>query len=253
MTSADCGRPCLAWAASRCFWPWPRWACRDWPTSWASSWCSRGRTRSVLSLAAIAAVGFVLSSIYSLWLIYQVFQGPAATDRARRRTWADGKWSIFGCLIAGILWLGLYPQPVLNTAKPTVDSLVSSAADVMRGEGVPPLRPAGMLPAVEDKGKMPSPRKTRRWRQSMTGADVLHLLPLIVLAGGTVVGMLGIAVYRSHVLTFVITLGTLILSFVALRFPLRCAGRVHHAADPIRRLCRLLHGAAAFRRRLRSR
>jgi len=53
----------------------------------------------------------------------------------------------------------------------------------------------------------------------MTGADVLHLLPLIILAGGTVVGMLGIAVYRSHVLTLVITLGTLILSFVALRFP----------------------------------
>ena len=54
----------------------------------------------------------------------------------------------------------------------------------------------------------------------MTGADVLHLLPLIILAGGTIVGMLGIAVYRSHVLTLVITLGTLIGSFVTLRFPL---------------------------------
>jgi NADH-quinone oxidoreductase subunit N len=54
----------------------------------------------------------------------------------------------------------------------------------------------------------------------MTGADVLHLLPLLVLAGGTVVGMLGIAVYRNHVLTLVITLGTLIGSFVTLRFPI---------------------------------
>ncbi len=54
----------------------------------------------------------------------------------------------------------------------------------------------------------------------MTGADVLHLLPLIILAGGTIVGMLGIAVYRSHVLTLVITLATLIGSFVTLRFPL---------------------------------
>ena len=54
----------------------------------------------------------------------------------------------------------------------------------------------------------------------MTGADVLHLLPLIILVGGTIVGMLGIAVYRSHVLTLVITLGTLIGSLVTLRFPL---------------------------------
>ena len=53
----------------------------------------------------------------------------------------------------------------------------------------------------------------------MTAADVLHLLPLIVLAAGVVVGMLGIAVYRSHVLTLVITLGTLILSFIPLRVP----------------------------------
>ncbi|MCL5281209.1 MAG: NADH-quinone oxidoreductase subunit N [Planctomycetes bacterium] len=54
----------------------------------------------------------------------------------------------------------------------------------------------------------------------MTSADVLHLLPLIVLAGGTIIGMLGIAVYRDHILTLVITLGTLIGAFVTLRFPL---------------------------------
>jgi NADH-quinone oxidoreductase subunit N len=54
----------------------------------------------------------------------------------------------------------------------------------------------------------------------MTVADVLHLLPLIVLAAGVVVGMLGIAIYRSHIMTLVITLGTLILSLVALRLPI---------------------------------
>jgi NADH-quinone oxidoreductase subunit N len=55
----------------------------------------------------------------------------------------------------------------------------------------------------------------------MTGADVLRLLPLVILAGGTIVGMLGIAVYRNHVLTLIITLGTLTGSFVTLRFPMR--------------------------------
>lgn len=51
----------------------------------------------------------------------------------------------------------------------------------------------------------------------MTLADLLHILPLILLAAGTVVGMLGIAAYRSHVTTFALTLVTLILSLLSLR------------------------------------
>ncbi len=59
----------------------------------------------------------------------------------------------------------------------------------------------------------------------MTGPDVLHILPLIVLAAGVVLGMLGIAVHRSHSVTFVITLGTLILASAALHFSLLGADR----------------------------
>jgi hypothetical protein len=40
--------------------------------------------------------------------------------------------AIFGVIIAVIVWLGLYPQPVLRTAQPTVDSLVSSATYVVQ-------------------------------------------------------------------------------------------------------------------------
>ncbi len=88
-------------------------------------------------LAAIAAIGFVLSSIYSLWLVCRVFQGPqrqtgTAPDLDVREQ------AIFAALIAVIVWLGIYPQPVLNTAKPTVESLVSAPTYAVRGEGVPP-------------------------------------------------------------------------------------------------------------------
>jgi NADH-quinone oxidoreductase subunit N len=55
----------------------------------------------------------------------------------------------------------------------------------------------------------------------MAAADVLLILPLIVLAAGVVLGMLGIAVHRSHAATFLITLWTLLLAWAALRFPLR--------------------------------
>jgi NADH-quinone oxidoreductase subunit M len=82
-------------------------------------------------LAGIAAIGFVLSSVYSLWLIYRLFQGPErrteeAPDLAGR------EMAVFGAIIAAIVWVGVYPQPVLRTSKPTVDSLVSSATYVMQ-------------------------------------------------------------------------------------------------------------------------
>jgi NADH-quinone oxidoreductase subunit N len=51
----------------------------------------------------------------------------------------------------------------------------------------------------------------------MTGVDVIRILPPIVLGAGIVVGMLGIAVRRSHGVTLGATLATLILASAALR------------------------------------
>jgi NADH-quinone oxidoreductase subunit N len=53
----------------------------------------------------------------------------------------------------------------------------------------------------------------------MTPADLLHSLPLIILGAGVVVTMLAIAAHRSHVLTVVLTLVTLVLSALALQVP----------------------------------
>ncbi|OHB67308.1 MAG: NADH-quinone oxidoreductase subunit N [Planctomycetes bacterium RBG_13_62_9] len=50
----------------------------------------------------------------------------------------------------------------------------------------------------------------------MTTADLLHILPLLVLAAGAVAGMLGIAIHRSHMMTFVLALCTLVLSLLTL-------------------------------------
>jgi len=81
------------------------------------------------ALAAIGAVGFVLSSVYSLWLIYRVFQGPERVGRAALDLGVR-EMAVFILMIAAIVWLGVYPQPVLDTARPQVESLLSSAADV---------------------------------------------------------------------------------------------------------------------------
>jgi NADH-quinone oxidoreductase subunit M len=111
-------------------------------------------------LAGIAAVGFVLSSIYSLWLIYRVFQGPerrpeAAADLGGR------EMAIFGGIIAVIVWLGVYPQPVLRTSTPAVDSLVSSAPYVRRSEGVPPSNRGQDARDTQGQGALATEDRTR--------------------------------------------------------------------------------------------
>lgn len=73
----------------------------------------------------------------------------------------------------------------------------------------------------------------------MATADLLHISPLIVLAAGSLLGMIGIAARRSHIATFTLTLLSLILSFLALRFAL--LGRGELVAGVVR-----LDGYAVF-------
>ena len=44
-------------------------------------------------------------------------------------------------MIVGLIWLGLYPQPVLDTAQPVLDSLMQ-----MVGSVTEPSRVAGLMP-----------------------------------------------------------------------------------------------------------
>ncbi len=81
------------------------------------------------TLAVLGAVGFIVSSVYSLWLIYRVFQGPQRASRAAPDLGAR-EMAVFSLIIAGIVWLGVYPQPVLDTARPQVESLVNLPTNV---------------------------------------------------------------------------------------------------------------------------
>ncbi len=65
--------------------------------------------------AVVAAVGFVLSAIYSLWLVCRLFQGPARSP-VRASDVGAREMVALGVLIAVLIWIGLYPQPVLNAA-----------------------------------------------------------------------------------------------------------------------------------------
>jgi NADH-quinone oxidoreductase subunit M len=112
-------------------------------------------------MAAVAAGGMVLSVIYALWIIARVFHGPnergwKVPDLSARET------AIFAVMIAVIVWLGVYPQPVLDTARPAIEALRQSApaaTDLRGGSPYPPREAPGNAPGA-------------RWVRRPTAQDV---------------------------------------------------------------------------------
>lgn len=87
-------------------------------------------------LAALAAVGFVVSTIYALRLVQRTFFGPneggwKLPDLGRREV------GILAALVALVLWLGLYPRPFLDTAAPALEAIREQAAGGVAAEVLP--------------------------------------------------------------------------------------------------------------------
>jgi NADH-quinone oxidoreductase subunit M len=76
-------------------------------------------------VAAIAALGFIFSAVYSLWIIYRVFQGPL------EHPWKVPDLRAFeminlGIMMVGIVWIGIFPQTVIKTAKTALNRIQST-------------------------------------------------------------------------------------------------------------------------------
>jgi NADH-quinone oxidoreductase subunit M len=81
-----------------------------------------GTYRDSIIAAILATLGLIGATIYALWIIQAVFHGPnkegwKLPDLSGRET------VLMGVMIAAILWLGLYPQPVLKTISPALQHL----------------------------------------------------------------------------------------------------------------------------------
>jgi len=87
-----------------------------------------GAYRASVPLTVVAATGLVGATVYALWFIQVSFHGPNRNgwrlpDLSRREA------AVLGSMIAAIVWLGLYPQPVLDASSGTVRTLVESIRD----------------------------------------------------------------------------------------------------------------------------
>ena len=85
-----------------------------------------GSYRANVALTVLGAFGFVLATIYSLWIVQRAFHGarwerPPSPDLSAREAAAAG------VMIIALVWLGLNPQPIFRTFEPAMHNLERSA------------------------------------------------------------------------------------------------------------------------------
>jgi NADH-quinone oxidoreductase subunit M len=73
----------------------------------------------------VAVTGVILAALYMLWAYQRVFHGPATGDNAKMRDMRPAEFLVMAPLIALIIFLGLYPTPVLERMEPSVKALVA--------------------------------------------------------------------------------------------------------------------------------
>jgi NADH-quinone oxidoreductase subunit M len=78
-----------------------------------------------IPIAVLASTGLIVSLIYATWLIQRVFHGPTSPKPAMVDL-RSRQMIVFLTMIAILLWLGLYPQPVINTMVPVLKKLQAS-------------------------------------------------------------------------------------------------------------------------------
>ncbi len=81
-----------------------------------------GTYRTNLWMAVPAAVGLVLSMVYSLWIMAIVFYGETRSELSIR-DFSMREAILMAPMILVMVWLGMFPQTVLNAAAPTVKAI----------------------------------------------------------------------------------------------------------------------------------
>jgi NADH-quinone oxidoreductase subunit M len=86
-----------------------------------------------IPITVVASVGLVAAAIYALIAMQKVFQGMPTPGRGLKDLEAR-EVTVMVLMMIGLVWLGLYPQPVFELVNPVLASLYefSGAGDTMR-------------------------------------------------------------------------------------------------------------------------
>jgi NADH-quinone oxidoreductase subunit M len=81
----------------------------------------------------VAVTGVILAALYLLWAYQRVFHGPVTpgNERFREMRWTEGL--IIAPLLFLIVFLGVYPAPMLDRIGPSVEALVAHVDEQVDG------------------------------------------------------------------------------------------------------------------------
>jgi NADH-quinone oxidoreductase subunit M len=85
-----------------------------------------GSYRINVAITVVASLGILASTFYALRMVQRAFQGPN-TNAWQFPDLTPREGFMVAAMVAGLLWLGLYPQPVLNTFAPALETLQREA------------------------------------------------------------------------------------------------------------------------------
>jgi len=102
--------------------------------------------------AVVAAAGVILAAVYLLWAYQRVFHGPATGANAEMPDlrWREGL--VMVPFLAAIVFMGVYPKPVIERVEPAVDAIIAHVEENVAGFAEPA---ADVQPSVslDDLGK----------------------------------------------------------------------------------------------------
>ena len=76
-------------------------------------------------IAFLAATTLILGAAYTLWMIKRVVFGDVANDNVAALTDLDKREFLFLAVLAfAVLWLGLWPGPLVDVMHPAIDNLL---------------------------------------------------------------------------------------------------------------------------------
>ncbi len=75
--------------------------------------------------AVVATTGVILAALYLLWAYQRVFHGPISEENAKAKDLNLREIAVMVPFIVAIVFMGIYPKPVIERMEPSVDALVS--------------------------------------------------------------------------------------------------------------------------------
>ena len=76
-------------------------------------------------ITSIAATGVILAALYLLWAYQRVFHGPAEGENAEMEDLKVSEGLVLLPMLVLIVFLGVYPKPMLERIEPSVDALIA--------------------------------------------------------------------------------------------------------------------------------